>query len=201
MHPASFSKFFSWNFVKLGFRIVQVKYVDAFHAEIPPASLQLIRQVTGSHAVATRGDFLGAENAVFRNSREKYSFASAGISPSGVRNPAFVHSTISSRENPCRTQLLQRLPDRPLAALKAVIDRRVDHIEPAFDRSDHRAAIRFVGCLIRLSQICADADRGKNQPGRSLPKMPRGGLSLENARRIAACRRRSPNQESAYPEV
>ena len=87
-------------------------------------------------------------------------------------NPPLVDMTSASRlASPGREQIVQCGADAPLAALEAVVHRRVDDVAPAPDGGGHGFAVGGVGRLVRLSEIGADTDRGEPQAVH-LPVMP-----------------------------
>ena len=77
--------------------------------------------------------------------------------------------------------------DASLAALKSVIDRGVDHIDPAFHRRDGRRSVALIRLSVRFPEIGADSERGEQQPlpfskmtlgsaGRELLRVARGSF-------------------------
>src|SRR5579883_2238719 len=73
------------NFAKLCFGIMQVEDIYARHAQIREATLHLILEKARRHAVAARDDVFCGQNPRLDVLAKKYSFASEGIPPSGVR--------------------------------------------------------------------------------------------------------------------
>ena len=80
------------------------------------------------------------------------------------------------------SELLQSGADGALAALEAIVDRRIDHIDAAFDRGDDRARIALVGRFIGSPRYVPMPMEEKNQPARHFAKMPGGGAPLKSRR-------------------
>ncbi len=137
-----------------------------------------------------------------RNSRAKYSFGSSGISPSGVRKPAFVQRTISSRENPCETSSLQGRADGALAALKAIIDRGVDHVEAAFDRGNDAIGVSAIGGVIGSPRYVPMPMEERKSPDGISRKCPARSASGK-ARRVAVrpCGVARPGRRSSFADA
>src|SRR5579883_730583 len=67
----------------------------------------------------------------------------------------------------------QRFPDRPLAALAAIVDRGVDDVDPAIERRFDRFPIERVVVRAVLSQIGTDANRREPRSRERAPARPR----------------------------
>lgn len=152
------AKFLRRNLAQLRFRIVQIENVHAFNSQIAAAAIELVGQVARRHAVAPRRDILRTENTrldifareilvrVFRH-------LAVGSQESGLgANDDFVARKAPSRELP------ERGSDGTLAPLQAIVDRRIHHVDPAFDGRDDGAGVALVGLFIGFAEIRPDAD-------------------------------------------
>jgi len=74
-------------------------------------------------------------------------------------------------------QYLQRGADVAFAALKAIVDRRVKHIESRESGFNQRSRITRIGAVRRLAEIRTDSERRDGQPLR-LSKVSLSGDSL-----------------------
>ena len=69
-------------------------------------------------------------------------------------------------------QIGQRLADRPLAALAAVVDRAVNDVAPGLDGLLHRGAIERVRRAVVIAEIRAEPDRGQCQAAQPFAEVP-----------------------------
>src|ERR1700733_13931727 len=78
-----------------------------------------------------------------------------------------------------RGECAHRRPHGTLAALKPIVDRRIDHIETAYDGRDDGGCVAFVRGFVWLAKIGTDPDGGENDFRRHVPEMARGGAALK----------------------
>ena len=114
--------------------------------------------------MAAGGDILRGENSRLNVFAEEVFVRVAGHRPVGRQVTAFGahHDFVSF--NAFRHKLPDGRADASFAALKSVIDRRVDYIDAAFHRRDGCCRITLIRLFVRFPEVRADSERGERQP-------------------------------------
>src|SRR5260370_1672169 len=128
--------------------------------------------------MAPRGDVLGAEGAGLNVFAEKIFVGIRGHVSVGSQIPSLGTEQDFFATDALSCELLERLADAALAALKSVVDRGVDHIGAVFHSCGRRHRVTCICLFVWLAEIRADPDGREREPLR-FSKMAIGRASRE----------------------
>src|SRR5207245_4554978 len=179
------------HFAELRLGIVQVVDVDALDTELAGAAVDLVLEKAWRQRVAAGDDVVGLQNAA---AEERLLDVRTRV----VRAPAVEGevAALGAEQDPVALlpAFAQVRPHGALAALIAIVDRRVDDVQAELERAADGRGIERVGLRIVAAQIRADAEGGQPEAFR-LAEMPwRRGRCLAEPRRAFGCR--SPGEHS-----
>ncbi len=152
--------------------------INRIESEILKAARKLVFEVSRCHAVTAAGNLF----------RARKTFVYYVL---GYPCPRIVRWLVFKREEPpfcCDDDLIpggfarvKRLlkgnADRALAALEAIVDRRIDYIAAQLDSALDRILVAAIGVFVPVTQIRAQPYRGQQQAV-ALAKVPAGGARI-----------------------
>src|SRR5579884_1202313 len=158
---------------------MDVKNIEHVDAEIAQALVDLMFEISGSHAMAaghnvSRSDDTGGDEGFQKVLTRICRITAIEWNISGLSGDhEFVAAAFAAG-----LKIAKGVSDSPLAALEAIVDRSIDDVRSKLDGAYDCPAIVLVGFRIRLAEVCADADR-RHQQALLLPKMSFGNRTFE----------------------
>jgi hypothetical protein len=134
--------------------------------------------------VASRGNFFRAKDSALQEFVCEVFVGVGRHLPIGSQKPGFgANHNFVARES-LSEKLLQRSAHGTLAALKAIINSRVDDVAAIFYSGNDRRGVGGVCGTIGLAELSSDAYGRKNEPAWNFTEVASGGAAFE-ARGIA----------------
>ena len=152
---------------------MQVVHIEAGKPQVGQAGVNLMAQIRRGHAVAVGHHVRRVEDA-----GHDEGLLHVGVAVARGRAVVWDETALRCDQHFVATagsvldQLGQRLADRPLAALAAVVDRAVNDVAPGLDGLLDRGAIERVRRGIVLAEIRAEPDCGQRQAAQPFAEVP-----------------------------
>src|SRR5690606_18978964 len=158
---------------ELRLRVVQVVHVDALHAEVRAAALDLRAQEGRREAVIASDQLLRPAQARLdealayvlrvRPRRAGRCAVERDVAALGADDDLVAHG------DPLLDGEAERAAERALAALAAVVDRGVQQVHAAGQARERRGLVALVVLRVALAQVGAQADGRDREPGQRAP--------------------------------
>src|SRR5262245_24642166 len=152
-------KLLARNFGELRFRVVNVVDVNAFELQVAEALIELMRDVSGRHAMARLNEVFPLADA--RLDERLFDIGDHLLAAAwrlGVKRDVAAlgrdHDLVASRPG----QAGERVAYATFASLAAVVRRRVEDVTAQFDRASDGASISLVGPIVGAAEVRAEAD-------------------------------------------
>src|SRR5581483_6982337 len=149
---------------ELGLGVVDVVDVDGGDAEVRETPAELVLQVARRHHVGPADDVVGAHDAgpdvrVVEPRRRVRRYRAVEGDVAALR----AEDEPLARQVPLALEREERPAEHALAALGAVVDRRVEEVAAEVRGPDDRLAVAAVRLVVLLAEVRAEADRGDDR--------------------------------------